>query len=346
MKPIKIVQIGVGHDHAKPNFEAVASLNELFDLVGFVRVSGEEDIKPTFNSEFPHIPAISLEEALQIPDLEAAIIETTDLELVHYAKMAADKGLHVFMDKAGSQSAKEFEAMLSSIYANKKVFGIGYVLRFNPFINKTLELVKQGKLGKIYSFEGHMSRDDKDEKRRWLEQFQGGMTYFLGCHLIDQLYSFLGVPQEIIPLNATVTPHKNSAEDLGFTVFRYSDGVSFIKVCGAEPGGFARRQLVICGTQGTVEFRPLEIACNEKRICATRSWYRNDADTPLSWGDEGVFEQAEPYDRYAPIFEDFANRIRDNKPSSKQELIREARVHRIILAACGIDCDYKGDISI
>ena len=66
MKSIKIVQIGVGHDHAKPNFEAIASLKELFDVVGFVRVPGEENIKPDFNSTYPHIPAISLEDALQL----------------------------------------------------------------------------------------------------------------------------------------------------------------------------------------------------------------------------------------------------------------------------------------
>ena len=346
MKPIKIVQIGVGHDHAKPNFEAAASLNTLFEVAGFVRVPGEEDLKPAFNSAYPHIPALSLEEALQIPDLEAAIIETTDMELVRYARMAADRGLHVFMDKAGSQNAEEFEAMLASVHAHGKMFGIGYVLRFHPLIRKTLELIKQGKLGEIYSVEAHMSRDDRDEKRRWLEQFHGGMTYFLGCHLIDQLYAILGLPEEIIPMNATTLPDQYSAEDLGFTVFRYANGVSFVKVCGAEPGGFARRQLVICGSLGTVEFRPLEVDCKGKRISGTRSWFREDPHTPLRWGDPGTEEQCEPYDRYAPMFGEFARRIREGLPSTKDELVHEARVHRMILAACAIPCDYKGEISL
>ena len=346
MRPIKIVQIGVGHDHAKQNFNAAASLKELFEVAGFVRVKGEENLKPDFNEAHPDIPAVSLEQAFDIPGLEAAIIETTDMELVHYARMAADRGLHVFMDKAGSQSAKEFEAMLSAVYANKKVFGIGYVLRFHPLINQTLERVKQGELGELYSVEAHMSRDDKDEKRRWLEQFRGGMMYFLGCHLIDQVYSFLGVPEEIIPMNTSTTPHKNNAEDLGFAVLRYKNGLSFVKVCGAEPGGFARRQLVVCGALGTVEFRPLEIAYKGKRISATRSWLRKNPDEPLGWGDEGTEHRCEPFDRYAPMFEEFALRIRREKPSTKEELVREARVHRMILAACGIDCDFKGDITI
>lgn len=346
MKPIKIVQIGVGHDHAKPNFEAVASLPALFEVVGFVRVPGEEGAKPNFNSAYPHIPAISLEDALRIPELEAAIIETTDMELVRYARMAADKGLHVFMDKAGSQTATEFEAMLASIHAHQKVFGIGYVLRFNPLISKTLQLVKEGRLGVIYSVEAHMSRDDKEEKRRWLEQFQGGMSYFLGCHLIDQVYSFMGIPEQIVPLNASTTPERNNAEDLGFAVLRYPKGLSFVKACGAEPGGFARRQLAICGSLGTVEFRPLEEASNGKRVAKIRAWFRSDPNTPLSWGDPGIEEQCEPYDRYIPMFMDFARRIREDKPSTADELVREARVHRMILAACGIACDFKGEIAL
>lgn len=346
MKPIKIVQIGVGHDHAKPNFESIASLKDLFDVVGLVRVLGEEEIKPDFNSAYPHIPTLSLEEALCIPGLEAAVIETTDMELVRYARMAADMGLHVFMDKAGSQSAEEFEQMLASIHAHQKVFGIGYVLRFHPLIQKTLEAVKQGKLGKVHALEAHMSRDDTDEKRRWLEQFQGGMTYFLGCHLIDQVYAFLGLPDEIIPLNASTTPEKNNAQDLGMTAFRYPTGISFVKACGAEPGGYARRQLVVCGSLGTVEIRPFEEEYGNLRISKARSWFRTDPDTRLPWPDPGVEEQCEPYDRYRTMFEAFARRIRANKPSEKEELVHEARVHRMILAACGIPCDFKGEITL
>lgn len=70
MKKIKIVQIGVGHDHALPNFRCVASMNEIFDLAGFVRVEGEEGLKPDFNQGYEHVPAITLEEAFAIPGLE------------------------------------------------------------------------------------------------------------------------------------------------------------------------------------------------------------------------------------------------------------------------------------
>lgn len=349
MKKIKIVQIGVGHDHALPNFHCVASMDDTFELAGFVRVEGEDGLKPDFNKNFEHIPALTLEEAFAIPNLEAAFIETEDPNLVFYARMAAEKGLHVFMDKPGSQSTEDFEEMLSVILKKQKVFGIGYVYRFHPLIQKTLTQVKEGKLGKIYSIEAHMSRDDKDEKRRWLEQFRGGMTFFLGCHLIDLIHLFTGTPEEITVLNTCTTTEKHKADDLGMAAFRYPEGMSFFKVSAAEPGGFMRRQLVVCGSLGTVEIRPLEEHWKESPyhcISQSISSFRTEKSTPLDWDDKGQIEACAPYHRYRAMFADFAQRIREERPSTREELLREARVHRILLASCGIHCNFKGEISL
>jgi predicted dehydrogenase len=349
MRKIKIVQIGVGHDHALPNFHCVASMTDTFDLAGFVRVEGEEGLKPEFNKGYEHIPELTLEQAFAIPGLEAALIETEDPELVAYAHMAAQKGLHVFMDKPGSQNAEDFEQMLSVILKKQKVFAIGYVYRFHPLVQKTLSQVKEGKLGKLYSVEAHMSRDDKDEKRRWLEKFHGGMTFFLGCHLIDLIHLFMGTPEEITVLNTCTTSEKHKADDLGMAAFRYPEGMSFFKVSAAEPGGFMRRQLVVCGSLGTVEIRPLEEHWEKEAyycISQSRSAFRTQKDIPLNWDDKGTIETCAPYHRYEAMFADFARRIREDRPSTKEELLREARVHRILLASCGIPCDFKESISL
>jgi hypothetical protein len=46
------------------------------------------------------------------------------------------------------------------------------------------------------------------------------------------------------------------------------------------------------------------------------------------------------------MFFDFAERIRSGFPSAEEELLREATVHRILLAACGIHCDFKAKIKL
>ena len=43
MRKIKIAQIGIGHDHAADSYRTLYNHPELFDLVGWCAVEGEED---------------------------------------------------------------------------------------------------------------------------------------------------------------------------------------------------------------------------------------------------------------------------------------------------------------
>lgn len=123
--------------------------------------------------------------------------------------------------------------------------------RFNPLISEAIARAKSGELGEIYSVEAHMDCVHPPEKRQWLDRFPGGMMFYLGCHLIDLIYQIQGEPDEIISMNTSTEYKIDGAEDFGMAVLKYPHGVSFAKTCAAEPGGFMRRQLVICGTKGT-----------------------------------------------------------------------------------------------
>ena len=289
------------------------------------------------------------------PDLVAVTIETFDLNLVKYAQIAADRGLHVFMDKPGSESAEDFEKMLSTIKKNGKVFSIGYMYRYNLAVQKALEIVKSGKIGQIYSVEVHMSIDHFKEKRNWLGAFKGGMTFFLGCHLVDLIYSFMGIPDEIIPFNESTGVFDVSAKDYGFVVFKYKSVVSFLKTCASEVGGFGRRQLVICGSLGNIEIKPIESFCFEKRseypqfkfpltsnIVVNYKMNENDLFT---WSEPVVAENTPVQDRYRDMLRDFARKIHLGKMDDS-DFEREARVHRLVLASCGIECDWNGKINL
>lgn len=69
-------------------------LNDIYDFVGFTLVSEA---------------ALNLKELLDHPGLEVVCIETEDCALTKYALMAAERGLHVYMDKPGGVSDEEME---------------------------------------------------------------------------------------------------------------------------------------------------------------------------------------------------------------------------------------------
>ena len=196
MRKIKIAQIGTGHDHAGVTFAALSRMTDIFEVVGYAEVPEDNGVVET--KYYKGAKKYTVEEIFSMPNLDAVAIETFDLNLVKYAQLAAEKGLHIQMDKAGSESAEEFEKMLSTAKKNNLVFNMGYMYRFNPLIRQAFERVKNGELGRVYAIDAEMSCYYNKDKRIWLEQLQGGMMQYLGCHLIDLIVRLQGQPDEIV----------------------------------------------------------------------------------------------------------------------------------------------------
>jgi predicted dehydrogenase len=132
--------------------------------------------------------------------------------------------------------------------------------------------------------------------------------FFLGCHLVDLILQIKGTPDNIIPLNRCTGMDGVTAQDFGMAVFEYKNGVSFAKTCAEELGGFERRQLVVCGSKGTVELKPLKtVACEGTDLLYTdeRSYGTND-----TWHTQGEFRRSDTFDRYESMLKAFAKMVR------------------------------------
>ncbi|MBQ2999670.1 MAG: hypothetical protein IJD64_04340, partial [Clostridia bacterium] len=190
-----------------------------------------------------------------------------------------------------------------------------------------IEMVKRGELGEIYSVEAHMDCKHPAKVREWLGNFEGGMTFFLGCHLIDLIYQIQGEPTEVIPLSCSTGFDGISAEDYGMVVFQYPNGGSFAKTCASEFGGFLRRQLVICGEKGTIEIKPLEVLTEEGVYSVANECYDANWNTP--WQSS----QSEVYDRYDAMMKNFAELVRGKENPYSYDY--ELNLYKLILRACG-----------
>ena len=339
MRKIKVVQIGLGHDHAYPMFDSMLYQKDIFDVVGFAVPETE---KKDFSELVKHYREIGIpfyenvEDALAIEGLDGAVIETEEENLTKCAIMAAERGLHIHMDKPGGLDADEFEKLIEIVKSKKLVFSTGYIYRFNPVVREAIDKIKSGELGEIYSIEAHMNCEHKPQKRQWLERFPGGMMFFLGCHLIDLVYQIQGEPEEVIPLNTSTGGDGVTALDYGMAVFKYKNGVSFVKSCANEPGGFARRQFVICGTKGTIEIRPLESRrLRDDVICY--GWQSSKVREIMASGDwnaDAEFVETDVFNRYNDIIKNFAEMVCDGK-ENPYDYDYERRLHKLILRACG-----------
>lgn len=323
MKRIKVAQIGNDHDHAFLNFLTMRAHPEIFDLIGAVLTS-DKDV-----GIYSGVPILSSDEVLAREDLDAVIIESGKEHEVAHAQLFADKGIPVFLDKPGSADIPRYETFIRTMKEKKLPLGLGYMYRFNPMVTQALAMCKSGALGSIYSAEAQMSIDLDREKREWLGRYKGGMLYYLGCHLIDLVCQFQGFPEEILPLSCSTYNEGVAAEDYGCAVFRYKNGVSFIRTCASEINGFHRRQLVICGTKGTVEIRPLEKIISGGEMTA-------QAKITLL-GEPSKIVETEQYNRYFPMLEQFAAQVRGEADLVMSYDYELALLKTIVKACGGID---------
>lgn len=339
MKKIKIAQIGVGHDHAADAFNVIKMHSDIYDFIGFADVP-EDCNNPGCTYEdrkdrFVGIPHMTVEEILNYPGLDAVCIETEDRALTKYAIMAAEKGLHIQMDKPGGIDDAEFDRLIDLAEEKKSVFHTGYMYRYNPAILKVKEDIKSGKYGEIYSVEVQMNCFHGSDKRQWLENYPGGMLYFLGCHLVDLVYGICGEPEDVIPLSTSVGTDGVTADDFGMAVFKYKNGVSFVKSTAVERGGFERRQLVVCGSKGTVEIKPIEkCAGGDYKLVAPLTTNVREIYT-TGWCDEGETFASEVYGRYDAMFRAFADYV-NGKKVNPFTYEYERKLHKLVLRACGV----------
>lgn len=339
MKKIKIAQIGAGHDHAVPTISTLKLQSDIYELVGYATVPEDDFNLERFNYKgnkdaYDGILKMTVEEILNYPELDAVCIETEDRALTKYAIMAAEKGLHIHMDKPGGVEDEEFDRLINIVKEKNLIFHAGYMYRYNPEVIKLKEDIKSGKLGEIYAVEAQMNCIHEADKRAWLGNYPGGMLYFLGCHLIDLVYSIMGEPDEVIPLSTSIGTDGVNAEDFGMAVFKYKNGVSFVKSTAVEIGGFERRQLVVCGTKGTAELKPFEWLCETQPglFQSQTTGVRKAFDK--NWHEKGEFYMSEGYGRYDGMLRAFASYI-NGKKENPFNYEYERNLHKLILKACG-----------
>lgn len=332
MKRIRVAQIGTGHLHAGACFKTLRNRPDLFEIVGIAEPVPERVCRLTERAVYKDIPVYTAEEILNMEDLDAVTIETDEVHLTKYALAAAERGLHVHMDKPGGIELADFEKLIATAKKNKTIVHLGYMYRYNPYVQQILEEVKRGEFGEIFSVEAQMSGHVSADLREWMKIFPGGMMFFLGCHLIDLLLLLRGQPDEIIPFNR-VTGHDGlDTTDYGMVVFSYPNGISFAKSNASEIGGFTRRQLVVCGTKKTVELKPFETLVEGGQV-TDKTEYLTEA-----WFEKGEPSQTPVFDRYDAMMEAFAKMAAGEK-ENPFTLDYELELYRTILKCCDVKID-------
>jgi len=264
MKKIRIGQLGIGHNHGAARMNALRMLPDHFEVVGVAEDSPAWREKRGGNPAYQGLPMMSVAELLAVPGLEAVLVETDGGDLLDSARLCAERGLHLCMDKPGGEDLAGFRAVCDLAREKHLVLQLGYVYRNNPAVNFCVAAAKNGWLGEVFEIHAVMSRYNKDEYRRWLSQFRGGAMYIFAGYLIDTVLRILGAPDRVTPFLKQT--RDDGLIDNGLAVLEYPHATATLRVSVAEVEGYAHRRLIVCGTNGTVELCPIEYVKDDPQL--------------------------------------------------------------------------------
>ena len=259
MKKLKVGQIGIGHNHGEGKMDAVRKFPELFEVVGYAETNDKWVEKRGKLPCYAGLERLSVEEIIEKCD--AVIIESDVWNLTKYAKMCVDAGKHIHMDKPASGTLEEFKEVLDTAKEKNLVVQMGYMYRYNPAINMCIDDFKSGKLGEIYSINAEMSTFHGPNYKKWLTNFNGGIMYILGSHLVDLIVYMMGEPKKITSFLKHTGLDGIDFEDNNLAVLEYDKCLARVFVSSVEVNGWGRRQFMVSGSKGTYNIMPIERKC-------------------------------------------------------------------------------------
>ncbi len=133
-------------------------------------------------------------------DIDVVIICTPNTEHFWMAERAIKSGKHVIIEKPLAVTASEALKLEDRAQENKVFVSAYQNRRLDGGFLTAKKVIEDGMLGEILDYESHFDRYVTGRnKKEWKNMKTEGVNilYDLGVHLIDQVYSLFGMPEEV-----------------------------------------------------------------------------------------------------------------------------------------------------
>ena len=321
MPKIKVAQFGIGHPHASGKLLSLRESAE-FEVVGICETDVALREKASRDAVYEGLKWVDADQILNNESIHAVAVETTVPDLLDTAEQCIAAGKHIHLDKPAGFSFPQFKRILDDAARKHLIVQLGYMYRTHPGVKLIDDLLAKGWLGEIYTVNGVIGKLMNEASRKEMLSQPGGMMFELGGHMLDIVIHLLGKPDETYSVNQHSSPIDDGYLDNMLAVLKYRAAHATIHCSCDDVDGFDRRQLVVCGTEGTLEIRPMpnpsaRLALTQQRGRFRKGW--QEVDLPK-------------YVRYVEDIAEFSRMIRheqDPRYSYEHDLIVQETLLRI-----------------
>lgn len=198
---------------------------------------------------------------------------------------------NVFVEKTLSSSFSKSEELCKLADASRGHVAVGYMKRFSVTFRKAKELLDQGALGALTSFDAYAySSDFVDVPKDSVSLSRGGVLEDLGSHVCDLALWLFGNLLSSFKISSSTSL---SSDSLGFEVEGTNNFTGKLDFSWIKEGyRMPEFGLEIHGTYGSIKVddNELTLALNNEKL---QSWYRQDLDDHVNFllGDSEYFRE-------------------------------------------------------
>ncbi len=173
------------------------------------------------------------------PDIDAVYIALPNSMHAEYTIRAANAGKHVFCEKPMATTPKDSQAMVNACRAAGKKLMIAYRCHYEPTNLRAVQLIRDGKLGKIQAIESAFGFSEKMGEWRLNRKLAGGGPLMdVGIYSLNACRYLTGEePSKIEGYSSTIDKDGRFAEveeNVSWTM-RFPSGI--VASCNTTYGG-------------------------------------------------------------------------------------------------------------
>ena len=216
----------------------------------------------------------SYDEMLSDKDID--IIDICTPNIYHYEQLlkAIESGKHIYCEKPLCVTAREAEEISRLAEEKGLICAIVFNTRFMLPVIRIKELISEGRIGDILSFNGrflHSSATEPGKKAGWKQDKSicgGGVLFDLGSHTIDLIRYLCGEFESVSGLSQIAYPVRQgmdgenwqtNAEEAFYMTAKLKNGAcGTISVGKIMPGTNDDHTFEIFGTKGAVRFNLMQ----------------------------------------------------------------------------------------
>jgi predicted dehydrogenase len=261
-QPLRIGVLGLTHDHVWGNLQALQACADA-DLIAVAEPieALREQARQQFGCERLYD---DYSDMLDAEKLDAVYIFGDNLRGVDLGVMAAERGLHILIEKPMASTYGGAARLAGAAKAAGVVLMVNWPIFWWPGVQYALQLIADGRIGQVFQVNYRSAHAGPRELgcsvyfADWLydpRRNGGGALMDYCCYGAALTCELLGLPARVSATSARLFKHDLPSEDNAVLVMQHAGAISTATASWTQSGHMTSYEPMIYGTEGTIMVR-------------------------------------------------------------------------------------------